>query len=482
MSINGHVVKRPLNLFLPDEMERIHSAMLDILERTGVVFESDRALGILSDAGCRIDKDKKLVKIPAALVEDSLRKCPSRVTLKASNPDYNVTLGGNRFFFCPWIGMDCVDLDTWERRPPRMKDFAEATKVLDFLDEVHIYGFGPWCNIHEEEGIKGAFFHVALCGFNLTHVRKALFGAAVLGAEHWVWRMFNVAGVKPAVLISGAPPLSWPGHQIDTLLSAADNGFILNPFAGVVAGASSPATLAGSLAQNYAEVAATIVLGQVYKPGVEILAGNYSQIMDMRTGCVIQGGPERALLDAGWSQLWRHNNIPHTGLVGSDAKSLDYQCASEKTLTAMTMALAGSSKIYFHGGIYDELTNHPVAAILDNDVAKMIARLVDGINITDDTLGCDVINETGPVPGSFLNHKHTRDWWKKEQVLPDMFSRLSYPEWVGTGKKDIISRAREKYDKIIATHEFPVLSPEQEKELEEIKKAAKLDLEKKGVA
>ncbi|MEW6444004.1 MAG: trimethylamine methyltransferase family protein [bacterium] len=480
MPPKGHVVERPFNVLKPEEVERVHEAMLQVLEQTGVVFDDERALRVLSDAGCTVEKQKKRVTFPPSLVEDALRKCPGKVVLKARNPEYDVELGGNRVCFCPWIGMDTVDIETWERRTPVEQDFLDASRVLDYLDEVHVYGFGPYAHI-DEKVASGVWAYLWLMAFNLRHCQKALFAAAQMGSDAWMVRMFNLVGVRPAVLLSGAPPLTWPGHQLQLLFSAAEADFPLNPFSGVAAGASSPATLAGTVVQNYAEVAAIIVLAQVFRPGLEVLVGNYSQVMGMRESCVIQGGPERALLDAAWSQVWRRNGIPCTGIVGSDAKAIDYQCAVEKTLSAMVMAMAGSNKIYFHGGVYDELTNHPVAAILDNDAAKMVGRILDGIRVDETTLAADLIREVGPAPGSFLGTRHTRENWKKEQLLPDVFDRWPYPEWVNRGKQDSIARARAKFAEIVSRHEVPPLPADQEKELAEMLVQSKKELESKGL-
>jgi trimethylamine--corrinoid protein Co-methyltransferase len=476
MAMKGYVVKRPFNVFTDDELEQVHGTMLDILERTGVKFEHDEALSVLHDAGCRVDREAQLVRFPPGRVEAALRKCPSRVFLRARNPEFDTVYGGNTVFFCPWIGMDTVDLDTWERRTPRVKDFEEAAQVLDYLDEVHQYGFGPWANTDPEVG-EGPFLYVWMMDFNLRNAQKALYCASSMGLDEFVIQMHQAVGSRPAMLISGAPPLAWPGHQLNLVFSCSRADIPINPFSGVVSGASAPATLAGCVAQNYAEIAAIIVLQQTVKPGHEVLVGNYSQVMDMRSGSVVQGGPERGLLDAAWSQIWRRHNIPRTGLVGSDAKMIDYQCASEKTMESLLMAMAGSNAIYLHGGVYDELTNHPVAAILDNDVAKMVGRILGGIDVSHESLAADVVKSVGPIPGSFVGTKHTRETWKSEQLLPGTFDRLSYPEWVAAGKRGAFELAREQYEEIVKTHEVPPVSDDQDRELKKIVAAARKHLE-----
>ena len=70
--------------------------------------------------------------------------------------------------------------------------------------------------------------------------------------------------------------------------------------------------------------------------------------------------------------------------------------------------------------------------------------------------------------------------WMKEQVVPVMSDRLSYPDWIKQGKKDIVTRAKEKYLEILATHQPAPLSDEQNKEIDKILKEAKEDFKARG--
>ncbi len=53
-------------------------ATLDVLEKTGVKFESERALELLEKSGCAVDREARIAKIPGWLVEECIRKTPSR--------------------------------------------------------------------------------------------------------------------------------------------------------------------------------------------------------------------------------------------------------------------------------------------------------------------------------------------------------------------------------------------------------------------
>ena len=69
------------------QIEQIHQATLEVLERTGVQFNHPRALELLDGAGARVDGNR--VRFPSWMVEEAIRKAPSRVVL--GNRDGNRT-------------------------------------------------------------------------------------------------------------------------------------------------------------------------------------------------------------------------------------------------------------------------------------------------------------------------------------------------------------------------------------------------------
>jgi trimethylamine---corrinoid protein Co-methyltransferase len=171
-----------------------------------------------------------------------------------------------------------------------------------------------------------------------------------------------------------------------------------------------------------------------------------------------------------WNQVWRAYRVPHSngspGYVSS--KVMDYQAGYEKALAALIAALSGANYILLHLGVSSEITAHPVQAILDDDVAAMIGRFVEGEDVREETLALELIEEVGPLPGQYLDKTHTRDWWRKGQVMTKAADRMSYPEWLGSGKKTALDYARERMQKILETHHPILLTPAQDAEIERI--------------
>ena len=135
---------------------------------------------------------------------------------------------------------------------------------------------------------------------------------------------------------------------------------------------------------------------------------------------------------------------------------------------AVTAALSGANIVQLSGCIYGELTLHPLQVILDDDIANMIGRFVEGVVVNDETLATDLINEVGPIPGMYLDKAHTRKWWKGEQFVPRAADRLGIPEWMAKGKKSALDYAKERMEEILATHKPDPLTPKQEEDISRI--------------
>jgi len=176
-----------------------------------------------------------------------------------------------------------------------------------------------------------------------------------------------------------------------------------------------------------------------------------------------------------FNQIWRRYNIPigNHSTGASNSKKIDYQCGYEKTMAVMLSVLSGANEIGYHGCVYGELSFHPAQLILDDDVASMIGRFIEGVNVNEQTLALDVINEVGPIPGTFLTEEHTRKWWKDEQFIPKSTDDLTYAEWLEANKKDCIEYAKERMDKILEEFKPEPLKDSEEKAIEDILKKAR---------
>ena len=163
-------------------------------------------------------------------------------------------------------------------------------------------------------------------------------------------------------------------------------------------------------------------------------------------------------------------------------KEIDVQLGYGKGIGALIVALSGGHFIHLHGSVYGELTWSPLQAIVDDDIAGMVGRTLEGVQVNDETLAIDLINEVGPIPGHYLAKAHTRKWWPKEQFIPRVADRLTLPEWENTGRKGVLDYAKQRMEEILATHKVdPPLTDSQEEGIERILEEARKYYRDKGL-
>lgn len=123
-----------------ESLDAIHYATLEVLEKTGVVVESEKALKILEEAGCTVDYRKHLALIPPHVVKEALMRKPKNVTLYARNPKNDVRLDGRHIFFCTdGSGAHTLDPKTGVRKASTKKDLSMSARIADYLDAVGVY-------------------------------------------------------------------------------------------------------------------------------------------------------------------------------------------------------------------------------------------------------------------------------------------------------------------------------------------------------
>ncbi len=469
MAVGGHFVNQPIEILTRQEVKRIYEGAIEVLETTGATIEHGGALEILDGAGCSVDHKTKRVRFPSYLIEECLRKCPGSFSVRGRNPAYDIRLGDPRVYFTNRTAMSLADVDTGDQRVQTRQDFMDAVRVLDALDEVQ-FVFPPCFELRD---VPPALYYNTLAALLLRSTEKPTWAGMLQGSEIFSMKMWQVTGSRPLVHVMVTDPLAMAEDQVDGLIRSAEAGFPILVLPGPSIGATAPATLAGTLVLTCAENMIGIVLAQIAKPGIGVMVGQYDHPMDMRLGTICSGGVERILTSVASSHFWRELGIPHKTAASSDSKLPDYQCAMEKVMSATVHALAGSNLVMFIGSVYDELTFSPELAIIDNEAAHMVARFLEGIKVTEETLAVGVINEVGPVPGHYLSTPHTRKWVREELFVPSIIDRLAPAEWIKTGRKNAMQKAKERMEEILATHEASPLPEDQEKAIDEILKEAR---------
>jgi trimethylamine---corrinoid protein Co-methyltransferase len=117
----------------------------------------------------------------------------------------------------------------------------------------------------------------------------------------------------------------------------------------------------------------------------------------------------------------------------------------------MTAALAGANMIYGLGMVELGMTMDLGLLVADNEFARMIRRMLDGVPVNDETLAVDVIREVG-IAGEFVTHQHTFDHFKKNQSQSALIDRNTRSAWLAAGGKDMHTRCNEYAREILTAH------------------------------
>jgi trimethylamine--corrinoid protein Co-methyltransferase len=472
----------PLRILTDEQIEAVHSGALSTLCGTGVKVEHEESLKLMRDNGCEVDFGKRLVRFPPGLVEECLRRCPSSFRLRARDSEKDVILGGDTTYFKNSVGQMTVDLDSLEPRVPTEKEFLDALRVLDALESVHV--LGPYTPYFGYEGVPPVMSIPSTCAAKLKYSGKAQLEGVQKGSEVFCIKMAKAVGSEILGLMNAPSPLTWGSDVVEAAYRFAEADFPVQVASGAVMGGTAPATIAGALVLTTSEILAGITLVQLRSPKpVKVLPGTFSFPMEMRSGLPAFGDIGVSLYQIAFNQIWRGYGLPVYNSASGycSSKGIDFQAGYEKAIACLLSALSGANLITFHGSVSAELTFHPVQAVLEDDVAGMIGRLVEGIEVSDETLALDLIEKVGPIPGSYIGEAHTRKWWRREQYLPQAADRLSYPEWKEKSKKTCVDYAKERVEKILATHAPESLAPDLGREVNEILEEARRYYEEKGL-
>ena len=112
--------------------------------------------------------------------------------------------------------------------------------------------------------------------------------------------------------------------------------------------------------------------------------------------------------------------------------------------------MAGANLIYGLGMIEMGMTIDFGQLVMDNEFARMIKHIVQGVPVNDETLAVDAIKEIG-VGKDFLSHESTYNHMRS-QSQPKLIDRRIREDWEASGRTDIYQRATEEARQILETH------------------------------
>jgi trimethylamine--corrinoid protein Co-methyltransferase len=454
------------------QIREIHSASCRILTEIGIVVHHDQAAELLRQAGAYTDPSGRF-HISDSLVEWAIKSAPPRITLynRLGQPAMRLEKS-NVHFGAGSDTLNYVDPFSGERRPWTTPDVARAIRVVDALPQLDFVMSMGMLDDVDKRMINRCQYALMLKNSTKPQVVIAedrptvadIFemAAAVVGGEE---RLMH----EPLFALYCEPtsPLQMPFESTDKLLLAAEKMIPVNFACGALAGATTPVTVAGTVAQANAEALAGLVVHQLKHPGAPFLYGYGDSPLDMRTMGAIYAVPHAILLQGAVCDMARYYQIPSWGYAGcGNSKTFDEQAVVEGTMFTVMGAMQGCNIMHDVFYIESGRTGSLEMLVITDEVISRTRSILAGINTSEEYLGVEALRRVGPG-GNFLGSPHTMKHFKENwtETISDF---TNYRTWVENGSKTMGDRVREELRRIMESHQPLPLTPETEQAVDAV--------------
>jgi len=461
---------------LDDEsISKVHQTAMRVIEEVGFEVNSETALELFEGAGARVDRERHRVCLPQERALELIRMAPSEVRLCGTDEKHDILLGGNRVYTgTGGTALYIYEPDTDHKRPATLTDLKRIAKLVDQLDNIHLFMLPTYPNELPVEQVDVNRFFAGLDN-TTKHVMGGVYTPH--GVKQVIRMAEIVAGSAEALrqrpLISmitcSISPLKMDKQYGDLVVVIAKSGIPLVCPAEPLCGATSPVTLAGNLVIQTVDSLMGVMLTQITNPGTPVIFGSVATSTDLRGFKYLAGSVEMGLLNAAGAQMAQFYRLPFYATGGmTDSKVPDAQSGYESALTTLLCALAGANFIHDAAGLMEfALTMCYEKLVIDNEILGMVMRAVEGIRVDEDTLAFDLIKQVGPG-GNFVTARHTRRFMRSEHYQPSLSDRNSREDWEAKGRKTTWQRAAETVQQIITNHNYRLPAAIRQRVLSEI--------------
>ena len=430
------------------DVERLHQSSLDLLEQTGVAYNTSKVAEVLRPYGIKVEGEDQRARLPRSFVEWALSQAPRNVRLAARLPDNDLVLDGRRpHHTTDSQGTRTLDRKTGQIRQSSLVDLMDALRMADALDMVEIVNVIVAAN--DIPAHLRTIRHFA-AAFQQTgkHIRTSvlhpdqapfIFELARLACGSDTFRpVFSTVDCTIS-------PLMHDGAMTEACILMAQKAVPIMIYPMPLAGGTSPVSLAGTILMHNTEFLSGLALFQAVRPGTPLIYGGGASQLDMKTGRY-GGSADGHGLGPALAQMAHYYNLP-VNLNGLSTSSLaiDAQYGHEASTNCILAYLAGADEIFSVGLLGDAQILSLEKMVMDNHLARRVQQALNPISFDTAHLSANLISRVG-IGGQFLTQRETRDQTRRDYI----------PKWPPAGAKLDTLLQRETED-ILANHQAPPL-------------------------
>lgn len=458
----------------PDEIALIHSSAMIVLQDVGMRIQDGQARSILRSAGFKVDDASEMVHFDEARLMELVALAPNRCSVRGRDPTKRVIMGEGHYALTAVGG------------PPFVSDIEGGRRYGTFADQVNFLKLTAQSDLLQIMGgtcVEAADlppetryldYYLSCCTLSDKPWKPLTIGHhrasdAVEMAKLWLDETEDQLAADPVFFVNTNTntPLVLDAEIAQGVIEFARLGqpITVTPFA--LAGAMSPATVAGALVMQTAETLAACALVQAVRPGAPYIYGAFICNADMRTGSPAFGTPEFTFGAQASGQMARHYGLPWRSSNVNASNAPDAQAAYE-SMMSLWGAMTGQASVFNHGAGWLEggLVGSYEKFVMDLEMLGMMVAWQTPPAITEAEIGLDSIREVG-TGGHFFGTAHTQERYRNAFWAPRLSDWSNFETWEERGSLDATQRASKMWRGMVSDHVAPSLDISRKEALED---------------
>jgi len=396
-------------------LQKIQARSLRLLEEVGVYVGDSECIELLARAGAKVVGETNVVHLPTPMVLEALAQLDgtfeladlwgNRLPLPSDRP-----LAGSRLKMPHYL-----DHGATTSRQVCRQDVINLSRVASALPEIDwsliidcpCSDVAPEIDYADSMGLAYAISGHPVLTAPTTEagMRMCIELATVASGCDCIEQCPNLL-----VCVNTSSPLKMAGDECRILRVAVEHGVPIDVEPIVVAGASGPFTLAGTLMVENAEVLFMLCLANTIRPGAKVMESTVGSIMNMKDANLSLAAPESMLLASAEAAMTRHHGLPVMRMGGyTDSYYLDVQAGIDKAAFTQMIVQSGADMVLMGGPLNDAAHQSCESVVIDHDVWELVKRCTTEIQVNDETLAYEEAAELG-IGGSHFESRHMLRW------------------------------------------------------------------------